>query len=168
MGEFNIALLRKSVEWAQNESYRRNRVRTSYTRFMNKGEHTWLQTAWGQLKLTANAVVVGKPKARQYERWVGVDPLSCGSTGCLAGHVCVLSGDHYLIQEDALEHKHGDVIDVCSVLTADGEVKNISTRAQQLLGITDTEAGRLFSGGLKIRGLEAAAREVAHNHGEEL
>jgi len=164
--DLNIALLRKSVDWAKEEA-KQNRGLIPIARAARDKTHTWLQGSWGSIKLGRG----WKQNIREHNsigfgnHVVAIDPMTCGTTGCIAGHICVLNGDDYLVPRYS---DIGEVVNVEYVVDAQGEVYSIKTRAMQLLGITWNEAAPLFEGTNSIDTVERVAQQIAAAHGEEL
>jgi len=155
---FDIALLRKAVDWAKEEVEGHHTHKEQWSR-----PDRWFQGWWGKVRLSKKALKDGE-KVRQ-TGWFAVDQLSCGSTGCLAGHICTLSGDRYVIDHNqANEHFVGLMIDVTTVITTEGKIYPINARAQELLGL-DSDWG-LFAGENSVEDLETIAAQIAADHGE--
>jgi len=168
MSNFDIGLLRKAVEWAEEEHARKRRIRKGIRYFLKRGDHTWKQSFWGVARvnertLKEGTTVYSKPHG---SKLLAVNPMTCGTTGCIAGHICVIAGDKYLVPTDT---RDGVEIQVDWVLTPEGEVRNINSRAIDLLGgDSETEVGDLFSGGNSITKVREIASRIARDHGEEL
>lgn len=168
--QFDIALMRKSLEWAQEE-YRKQQKETSdgtARDLMVKKAHSWYQGSWAQIivdKLSFGRI--GHNEAGH--GFVAVDPMLCGSTGCFAGHGCVIAGDDYALPNAYVRSEwYGHDLMLDYVMDADGNVYHIRERAMEHLGITGEEADYLFDGQNSIQTLENRCREVARRYGEEL
>ena len=155
---FDIALLRKAVDWAKEEVEGHHTHKEQWSR-----PDRWFQGWWGKVRLSKKALESGERVGRT--GYFAVDQLSCGSTGCLAGHICTLSGDRYVIDHNqANEHFVGLMIDVTTVITTEGKIYPINARAQELLGL-DSDWG-LFAGENSVEDLETIAAQIAADHGE--
>ncbi len=74
-------------------------------------------------------------------------PVTCGTTGCVAGWAVQLAGDELLVgsgEYHYLGNRRRAVVRDC--LTPDGDVRRIGHRAAELLGLDDMTAGDLFKG----------------------
>ena len=155
---FDIALLRKAVDWARDEHNHNHYIPVGSER-----PDRWFQGWWGKVRLSKKALKDGE-KVRQ-TGWFAVDQLSCGSTGCLAGHICTLSGDRYVIELGQADAYHIDLlIDVGHVVDSEGHIHSIPERARELLGL-DSDWG-LFAGENSVEDLETIAAQIAADHGE--
>lgn len=156
MDEFDAPLLRKSVEWVLEQSG------------VHGPEREWNQLTWGE-----GRVLPGRGFSRAGDRYRRVEILervNCGTSCCVAGKVCLVAGDTFVINVDDEDGvvRAGTVVEVSHVMTAEGDLVSISDRAQALLGITDNETGQLFSGLNNASSVLRKARVIAHAHGEEL
>lgn len=79
---------------------------------------------------------------------------ACGTTYCVAGWACVLSGVELGFQTFET-YEYADS-------TVDGE--SIVDKAEQLLGISPTESYRLFIGAQTMRGIKSAVKRIEAAH----
>ena len=79
-------------------------------------------------------------------------PVTCNTSFCFAGHTVLEAGDVMLVHEDG-------GASLCR--TPDGKVRHIHHRAMELLGLTEEQAGELFSAG--IEDLDELKRAIAYH-----
>ncbi|AGT13224.1 hypothetical protein PBI_CONTAGION_92 [Mycobacterium phage Contagion] len=74
----------------------------------------------------------------------GFATVTCHTAACAAGHTCLMAGDQFLVRDV-------DYLSFCGaysvekVITADGDVRYIDSRARELLGISPFEEDVLFA-----------------------
>lgn len=92
----------------------------------------------------------------------------CATDCCLAGNVVIANGDVMLVSSRSIEgHERGEV-EVSHCMSAEGDVHDIPTRAQELLGLTAGEAHALFDGGNTAQDLLWRGKGIAAEYGHEL
>ncbi|AGM12837.1 hypothetical protein PBI_DUMBO_96 [Mycobacterium phage Dumbo] len=74
----------------------------------------------------------------------GFATVTCHTAACAAGHTCLVAGDQFLVRDIDYNSFYG-AYSVEKVLTADGDVRYIDSRARELLGISPFEEGVLFA-----------------------
>ena len=79
--------------------------------------------------------------------------MACGTTFCFAGHTVLESGDTMLVSVDS------GLASLCR--TPDGQVRHIYHRAMELLGLTEEQAGEMFSA--DIEDLDELKRAIAYH-----
>lgn len=149
---FDVALLRKAVEWVQEQDRLGRESR----------EREWDQGTWarGVAGYVADGVkVLGV-------RYLPVD-VSCGTACCVAGKICLVSGDRFVTSKKG-GMRPGQLVHVEQVVGPDGWVWTIMERARALLGITELEAAKLFASNNDAANVLRLARSIAAAHGEEL
>lgn len=109
--EVNVALLRKAVEWAEAEAAR--------------PQGQWLQAMWTTTPDTW-------PRLRAQAGLTA----ECGTTYCIAGYICHITG-------------------------IDGEGQGWAYPAADQLGIDDDASDRLFDAGNDIEDVRRIAEEIA-------
>lgn len=127
---------------------------------------TWDQSTWGRLDADSPFWSIDKalesvrvPKEAEDEgMWddelKNVSPLtdidlatygpqlaSCGTTFCFAGHTVLEVGDAMLVSTVDFQAR------LCR--TQEGEIRHIYHRAKELLGLTEEQAGDMFSAGIE-------------------
>lgn len=163
----NIELLRQAVAWAEEEAAKEN--------------GSWNQDSWAQGE-------VGKQKLKDEDgdEWLRVK-VSCGSSYCVAGNICAMQGDRFVVESDKYwngdpYYEPGDVVDVDYVIPKGSKERiEIQQRALDLLGVSsviyqegngdeyDWDTYRdLFDGYNTIEDVREIAEELARRHGMEL
>ncbi|AAN01711.1 hypothetical protein PBI_CJW1_96 [Mycobacterium phage Cjw1] len=99
------------------------------------------QETWASVKLDAETA---RLLSERYDNG-STRPLkvSCATAACAAGHTCLMAGDVFLVDPMG-EFDPGEIVEVDSVETPDGVTRTVEARAQELLGLTRTEANNLF------------------------
>lgn len=93
-------------------------------------------------------------------RGPGEDSLrTCGTTYCMAGYVCEVSG---------LEWVHPAEHDYAELVYLDGETTNAAVAARRLLGLTELESELLFAGSRESDSIVELAESIAQRAGETL
>jgi hypothetical protein len=89
------------------------------------------------------------------EEW-GQGAWVCGTTACVGGRTCLLSGDMPVLYPiGATGRMRAD-----SVLTSDGVTCDIGYRAEKLLGLTSDQADRLFWGANTLDDVRSMVRQI--------
>jgi len=70
--------------------------------------------------------------------------LSCPTAACVAGWACFLNGDSPFLDAEVAEFCEDDPSVEVELVLADGEVRCVESRAQELLGLEDDDALDLF------------------------
>lgn len=123
----------------------------------------WAQDSWGQVT----------PDDLDFDRSIEVRstqyvPVTCGTTGCIAGTVVHLRGDDFVLDADSLDYDPDEdgLVSVSQCATADeGEVVHISDRACALMGLDFDERELLFNGSNTIYDVCWVGRRIAQRHG---
>ncbi len=168
MSEFNIERLRSAIDWAEREAAKE----TSRTDASSGG--LWDQQAWMRGLPSKR---VRKIKSVRYGGMYGdtidselqgeLRQVKCGTSYCVAGHVCADEGDAFLAYDwevDGDGRVHADLV----VPRGSDEAMDVQSRARELLGITWQEAHELFAGYNTITDVRRIAEKIAAAHGEEL
>lgn len=134
--EANIPLLRKALEWAEAEA--------------TKEDGVWNQNAWFQV----NGIEASWIYDDVMSEHLVVDPFSCDSSFCLAGNICALQGDKFLVDE-------GIGVAFYVVRSDNARREPVSVRAAELLGITREAAEALFDESNSIEDLREIAELIA-------
>lgn len=165
MSEFNIERLRSAVKWAEKEA----RKETSAADASRGG--LWDQGAWMRGLLSKRP---RKVKSIRVNRTTNTElegaqlrQVKCGSSYCVAGHVCADEGDSFVAYEWEVDDD-GTVHAAMVIPRGSDEAVDVFTRAQELLGITRDEAHKLFGGYNTIEMVREYAGDIARNYGEEL
>jgi hypothetical protein len=74
------------------------------------------------------AQVEADPDQHDQALWIEVGP--CGTSGCIAGWTCLLAGDEPIEARD----RGKGYLEYYTVITADGNERDIEVRAMELLG----------------------------------
>lgn len=156
----NIEILRQAIEWAEEEA--------------DKGRAgQWNQAKWA----TADPATFSEEEVTDLN-WAPASAYvsSCGSSFCLAGHICVAAGDRLLVGDI-----YGRGMSVVYVVDGEGKVHGIAKRARDLLGVDSVVVRHdpsidphyyiqsdLFHGGHSIDDLRFYAGRLAAHHGHTL
>lgn len=130
----NIELLRKALRWAEAESEK------------PKEESAWYQGDW--------CVNVTDIDAEFYDEHdeLYVKSETCGTAYCIAGYATIAS----LTGDQRLDVANQRVIDISN---PDYE-KDVEGFGQEVLGLSRTQANRLFDGDNDIHKVREAVREI--------
>jgi len=90
----------------------------------------------------------------------------CATGCCVAGNMVLAHGDQFIAP--AASAAVGLTVTVEQCIDEDGMVHKISTRAKEIGGLTDSEAGRLFHQDNSAATIARLATNIAHNHGYTL
>lgn len=129
----NIPLLRKAVEWAEEQEQ------------LDELERQWEQASWLKSKYdkavdwmySQSAVTLGQVRVINTQRFLEQHP-ECGTSYCIAGYVAQLVDPAYM------EDEYGGQEDVDG-LGSEAEFHS-SKVAQRALGLTTSQAQMLFDG----------------------
>ena len=127
----NIPLLRKTVEWVEEQAA------------LADTKRRWYQGTWWEVE-------VDVANAQQDMN----DPL-CGTAMCFAGKVAYDAGWTPILSEQDGEYRYADEA------TKNGVTQSISIVAQDLLGIDDEQASDLFSGSNNASRIRQIAEYIA-------
>lgn len=78
----------------------------------------------------------------------------CGTTACVGGRTCILSGDTPKLI------RRGTQIRADFVVTVAGDTRDIGDRARELLGLTSEQADRLFWGDNTLDDVRSMVRQI--------
>lgn len=108
------------------------------------------------------------PREREWFQARWHDQRSCGTTYCVAGYVCEISGGEWTSSISSYLFAEEGEAEVSSTVVAGREAVSAWDRAAHLLGITQLESGALFSAENNSGMVRRLATQIAKNHGEEL
>lgn len=134
---------------------------------------TWDQSDWG----SAEVGVVDTWDTAIMEGY-RVNPLpflTCGTTGCLAGHICNIAGASLIVPEEEYEaakaYPSSEPISICAVLTPDKRIAEIDEYATEVLGDAyvryNEEGDDLFSGSNTMAEVIEIADTILTSNGHE-
>jgi hypothetical protein len=164
---FNKDLLERTLKWVKAE------------REAGKaGERpsSWEQRSWARGLRSTTRLFRGAVDSRSVH-WLGTPTryaqrriweemqVDCGTSFCVAGYAVALEGDAFV--QPVEWGSPSRVAEFC-VPVEGGEVQTISVRAQDLLGISESEAALLFDANNGWKDLKRIAREICRARGEEL
>ena len=122
--ECDVPMLRKALEWAEAEAAK------------ERFDQRWRQGAWAQ-----NLVATEETMKRVGGLYTKME-VTCHTAFCFAGRVCDMAGDTFIAETGPFR----SAICVTDVISSDtGRVREISHRAQDLLGIKRSAANTLFA-----------------------
>lgn len=159
MSNFNIERLRSAVRWAESEAEKR-------TSLWDQG--MWMLGKMGKRVRRVKTVRFTADISHPFnEMGETLREVRCGTSYCVAGHICADEGDSFVAYESEAETGqpvHADLV----IPRGATEAVSIQTRAQELLGITNYEANRLFEGFNDIDDVREIAEEIANSYGHSL
>ena len=159
--------LQTAVQWTVDEDRERYEFEKTdeYAKF---GWDAWWtqsvvhhdQESWGAGVLKKDGELFTSP--------IGTYTAVCPTAGCLAGNVVLASGEKFVVSWPSSQADHipeGLPVSVSACWTADGDVDEISHRAQELMGIDSDDADRLFEGENDVDAIVNIATEIAASWG---
>lgn len=153
MDKKQFELFQSAIQWVADEQ-RRKKQRDPKSGVIHE------QNCWGAGKIIdwIKAHISNSPR----EQFAQVCPSAC----CLAGNIVLLNGDRMVTLDQTAVL--GDFENVENCLDEEGRLHSISTRAQQLAGLTGPQATRLFAGENYADQIIEYAQEIAVKNGYEL
>lgn len=155
MNEKQFDLFQGAIQWvADEQKFHRGETDERVSNVQHQ------QTLWAQGPTTGEDVEATNRYGTQQRATV-----VCPTSACVAGNICVLNGDKFVIDGTA---PSGFVRSVDHVVDDEGQMHTIKRRAIDLVGITDGEAQLLFNGDNTRTAVIKRAQLVAERHGRTL
>lgn len=149
MNTKQFEILQQSVQWVVDEA---RRLQTDQV----TGDREHLQMEW------AIGLATGVQVRDRFE-------VLCTTACCLAGNAVLVAGDQMVVRKSDLEFALlDDDITTNLCVTAEGNVRDISQRAQELMGLHQDQATALFDAENGWQTIVVYATEYAAEHGHEL
>lgn len=138
------------------EDIRKDQHKNEYPADYDNGGLHYYQNDWGQFKIDPKRI---ESPLENNPYWV---PISCPTTGCVAGLAAVLTGHKMLISSDwQEEYEPGDVINSSGCIDPQGRSLPIVQAGQEVLGLDERQARWLFEAHQSVNAVLWALDQLA-------